>query len=122
MAKIKALLLAATLLGFGVAQLSAQDIAGIEDCAKTSGLDKRTGCFQSNIDFLNRQTAKTSADLQQKLSAANAEIGELKRTVATLQKNVTALQTTVAALQTNLTNLQTSVEQLQKNAKKPDAK
>jgi peptidoglycan hydrolase CwlO-like protein len=122
MAKIKALLLAATLLGFGVAQLSAQDIAGIEDCTKTSGLDKRTGCFQSNIDFLNRQTAKTSADLQQKLSAANAEIGELKRTVATLQKNVTALQTTVAALQTNLTNLQTSVEQLQKNAKEPDAK
>jgi septal ring factor EnvC (AmiA/AmiB activator) len=122
MDKIGALLLATILLGCSVAHTHAQDIAGIEDCTKTSGLDKRTGCFQSNIDFLNRQAAKTSADLQQKLAAANAEIGELKRTVATLQKNVTALQTTVAALQTNLTNLQTSVEQLQKNAKKPDLK
>ena len=129
MHRIGLLLVAAVLLGFGVAQVNSQDIAGIEDCTKTSGLDKRTGCFQSNIDFLNRQTAKTSADLQQKLGAANAEIGQLKRTVATLQTNVTTLQTTVAtlhttvaALQTNLTNLQTSVEQLQKNAKKSDAK
>jgi chromosome segregation ATPase len=122
MHKIGALLLAAAFLGSGAAQTRAQDIAGIEDCTKTSGLDKRTGCFQSNIDFLNRAMAKTSADLQQKLAAANAEIGELKRTVATLQTNVAALQTNVATLQTNLTNLQTSVEQLQKNAKKPDAK
>jgi hypothetical protein len=29
----------------------AQDIAGIEDCTGTSGLDKRTGCLQSNMQF-----------------------------------------------------------------------
>jgi hypothetical protein len=29
----------------------AQDIAGIEDCTKTSGLDKQTGCLQSNVNF-----------------------------------------------------------------------
>src|SRR5262249_32130339 len=122
MHRIGLLLVAAVLLGFGAAQPNAQDIAGIEDCTKTGGLDKRTGCFQSNVDFLNRQMAKTSADLQQKLGAANAEIGQLKRTVAALQTNVATLQATVATLQTNLTNLQTGVEQLQKNAKKPDAK
>ena len=122
MHRIGLLLVAAVLLGFGVAQVNSQDIAGIEDCTKTSGLDKRTGCFQSNIDFLNRQMAKTSADLQQKLAAANTEIGQLKRTVATLQTDVTALQATIATLQTNLTNLQTGVEALQKNAKKPDTK
>jgi hypothetical protein len=29
----------------------AQDIAGIEDCTKTSGLDKRTGCLQRMSTF-----------------------------------------------------------------------
>ena len=52
MYKIAAFLLAAAAFGFGPAQ--AQDIAGMEDCTKTSGLDKRTGCFQSNIEYLNR--------------------------------------------------------------------
>ena len=104
---------AAALLASNPAQ--AQDIAGIEDCTKTAGLDKRTGCFQSNIEYLNRSIAKNAADMQQKLSAANAEIGELKRAVAGLQANV-------AGLQTNVANLKTSIEQLQQAAKKPDAK
>jgi phage shock protein A len=93
----------------------AQDIAGMEDCTKTSGLDKRTGCFQSNIEYLNRLIAKNAANMQQKLSTANAEIGELKRAVANLQANV-------AGLQTNVANLKTNIEQLQQAAKKPDAK
>jgi len=100
---------------FALHLAQAQDIAGMEDCTKTSGLDKRTGCFQSNIEYLNRLIAKNAADMQQKLSAANAEIGELKRAVAGLQANV-------AGLQTNVANLKTSIEQLQQAAKKPDAK
>ncbi len=110
---IGAFLLAAALFGFGPAQ--AQDIAGMEDCSKTSGLDKRTGCFQSNVEFLHRSMAKNAGDLQQKLSAANAEIGQLKRAVAGLQADV-------ASLQTNVANLQTNIQQLQAAAKKPDAK
>src|SRR5256714_8665071 len=101
MSRLAAFALGAALLGFDPAQ--AQDIAGMEDCTKTSGLDKRTGCFQSNIEYLNRSIAKNAADMQQKLSAANAEIGELKRAVAGLQANV-------AGLQTNVANLKTSIE------------
>lgn len=113
MYKIGVLLLAAAISGFGPAQ--AQDIAGMEDCSKTSGLDKRTGCFQSNVEFLHKLIAKNTADLQQKLSAANAEIGLLKRAVA-------SLQTDVANLQTGAAKLQTGIEQLQQAAKKPEAK
>jgi len=113
MRRMLALLIAAAVFALHPAQ--AQDIAGMEDCTKTSGLDKRTGCFQSNIEYLNRLFAKHAADMQQKLSAANAEIGELKRAVASLQANV-------AGLQTNVANLKTNIEQLQQAAKKPDAK
>jgi peptidoglycan hydrolase CwlO-like protein len=111
MYKIAAILVAAMVIGFDPAP--AQDITGMEDCTKTAGLDKRTGCFQSNVEFLHKLIVKNSTDLQQKLSAAHAEIGQLKRAVA-------GLQTNVATLQTNLTNLQTSIEQLQQAAKKPD--
>ena len=113
MRRMLALLIAAAVFALQPAQ--AQDIAGMEDCTKTSGLDKRTGCFQSNIEFLHKLIAKNTVDMQQKLSAANAEIGELKRAIASLQANV-------ASLQTNAANLKTNIEQLQQAAKKPDAK
>ena len=38
-------MLALSLIVIGVDAGCAQDIAGIEDCTKTSGLDKRTGCL-----------------------------------------------------------------------------
>src|SRR5213083_762959 len=112
---VRVAVLGLSLIVVGIDAGRAQDIAGMEDCTKTSGLDKRTGCFQSNIEYLNRSIAKNAADMQQKLSAANAEIGELKRAVAGLQANV-------AGLQTNVATLKTSIEQLQQAAKKPEAK
>ena len=56
----------------------AQDIAGIEDCTKTSGLDKRTGCLQSNVNFLQRLVTKNALDAQNKLDEVAAEIVALK--------------------------------------------
>ena len=70
----------------------AQDIAGIEDCTKTAGLDKRTGCFQSNINFLQRLVNKNALEASQKLNAADAEIVALKSAVTRLQKTVEQLQ------------------------------
>ena len=70
----------------------AQDIAGIEDCTKTSGLDKRTGCLQSNVNFLQRLVTKNALESWQKLNAANAEIVALKATVSGLQKTLEQLQ------------------------------
>jgi hypothetical protein len=75
---------------FDLAQ--AQDIAGIEDCTKTSGLDKRTGCLQSNINLLQQLLTRNSRDYQQRLSAALNEIVALKSTVASLQARVEQLQ------------------------------
>jgi hypothetical protein len=76
----------------GLSLARAQDIAGLEDCSKTTGLDKRTGCFQSNVEYLNRAITKGILDLQQKLNAANAEIGKLKEALAAVQKKVDDLQ------------------------------
>jgi hypothetical protein len=92
-----ALGLALIVLGVGI--VLAQDIPGVEDCTKTSGLDKRTGCLQSNVDFLHRLVMKNALDARQRLSAANAEI--------------VALKSEIAALKILVANLQRNVEQLQ---------
>ena len=63
----------------GVEAGCAQDIAGIEDCTKTSGLDKRTGCLQSNVNFLQRLVTKNALDAGHKLEVSAAEIIALKR-------------------------------------------
>ncbi|MFL6799925.1 MAG: hypothetical protein ACJ8F3_21240 [Xanthobacteraceae bacterium] len=70
----------------------AQDIAGIEDCTKTSGLDKRTGCLQSNVNFLQQLVTKNALDARQRLNAANTEIVALKTAVASLQAMVDELK------------------------------
>jgi hypothetical protein len=91
MGKATAVLVALAVLAGTVAH--GQDIAGIEDCTKTAGLDKRTGCFQSNIDYLIKTLAKNAADAQLKLSAANNEIAALKKAIAELRASVEQLQT-----------------------------
>jgi hypothetical protein len=89
---VKIAMLGLALVVVGVPAAQAQDIAGMEDCTKTSGLDKRTGCLQSNVNFLQRLVNKNALEAWQKLSAANAEIVALKATVAGLQKTVDQLQ------------------------------
>ena len=68
-----------SLIVVGVDAGCAQDIAGIEDCTKTSGLDKRTGCFQSNVNFLQRLVAKNARDA----ASANAAVLPLTTSVPT---------------------------------------
>jgi hypothetical protein len=96
----------------GVAAATAQDIAGVEDCTKTTGLDKRTGCLQANINFLQQLVTKNTLEARARLNAATAEI--------------TALKTEIVGLKAAVASLQASVEQLkaaQKPAeKKPDEK
>ena len=89
---VRLAMLGLSLILVGVAAAQAQDIAGIEDCTKTSGLDKRTGCFQSSINFLQRLVNRNALEASQKLNAADAEIVALKSAVTRLQKTVEQLQ------------------------------
>ncbi len=59
----------------GVIATLAQDVPGIEICTRESRLDRRTGCLQSNIEFLQQVVARNALDAQQKLGAANRDIG-----------------------------------------------
>jgi hypothetical protein len=88
--------LAAVML-VGASMASAQDIAGTEDCTKTSGLDRRTGCLQANVNFLQRTMTRNALEAHRRLQAAEAEITALRTTLATLRKQVDELQAAKAA-------------------------
>jgi outer membrane murein-binding lipoprotein Lpp len=90
MLKIAALCLG--VLAVGLEAAAAQDIAGVEDCTKTTGLDKRTGCLQANVNFLHQLVIKNALDARQRLNAANTEIIALKSAVASLQASVEQLR------------------------------
>jgi outer membrane murein-binding lipoprotein Lpp len=91
-AMIRIAVLGLSLIVVGVDTGCTQDIAGIEDCTKTSGLDKRTGCLQSNVNFLQRLVTKNALDARNKLDDAASEIVALKGVVTRLQKTVEQLQ------------------------------
>ncbi len=70
----------------------AQDVPGIEICTVEKTMERRTGCLQSNVEFLQRTISRLAADHQQKLDAAKAQIESLKAIVVSLQKTVDDLQ------------------------------
>ena len=78
--------LALGLIALGIDTGRAQDIVGIEDCTKTTGLDRRTGCLQSNVNFLQSLANKNALETAQKLKATEAEIAALKGALTSLQK------------------------------------
>jgi hypothetical protein len=78
---------------------AAQDIPGVEDCTKTTGLDKRTSCLQSNVNFLQQLVTRNALDARARLTSASAEIAALRNMVTTLQSTVTALQANLEKLQ-----------------------
>ena len=121
------LALSCALLVGGFNFAAAQDIAGVEDCTKTTGLDKRTGCLQSNVNFLQQLVTKNALEARQRLNAATTEIAGLKAEVASLKAEFTLVKAEATSLKGVVTGLQSSVEQLlaaQKAAsdKKPEKK
>jgi hypothetical protein len=88
---IRATILVVVLLAVGD-QALAQDVQGIELCTRETRMDRRTGCLQSNIEYLQKLIAANAAETQRKLNVAASEISALKSALANLQANVEKLQ------------------------------
>ena len=99
---------------------AAQDIAGIEDCTKTTGLDKRTGCLQSNVNVLHQLVTKNALDARQRLTAANNEVVALKNETVALKSDIATLKGLVTSLQKSLEEFQAA--QKAASDKKPESK
>ena len=101
----RARMAAAMLLVLAAGEARAQDVPGIELCTAEKTMERRTGCLQSNVNYLKAQLTKVSLESGQKLDAAARQIDALKATVIGLQATIAQLQARVETLE-----------------KKPDAK
>ena len=78
----------------------AQDVPGIENCMAEKQIERRTGCLQSNINFLKTQIStevgKAKAETQAKLDDAAKQIDALKLLVSGLQAQLKQVQSDLA--------------------------
>ena len=51
----------------------AQDIRGMENCSAEKQMDRRTGCLQGNVEFLQQELVKLKREMQNQLTAVKAE-------------------------------------------------
>jgi len=89
---MRAALRVAVVLPLVVGAGRAQDVPGIELCTHETVMERRTGCLQSNIQYLQALIAKNAAAAQQRANAAAGEIAALKADVAALHAALATLQ------------------------------
>jgi septal ring factor EnvC (AmiA/AmiB activator) len=77
---------------------AAQDIRGLERCTAEKAMERRTGCLQSNVEFLQQTLDKQSRETRIKFDA-------MSRAAATQKAEIAALKSTLAKLQRELAEL-----------------
>jgi septal ring factor EnvC (AmiA/AmiB activator) len=76
----------------------AQDIRGLEVCTAEKQIERRTGCLQSNIEFLQQAIAKLARETQDKIAAANRDLAAARAEIATLKSTIAKLDSELAQI------------------------
>jgi hypothetical protein len=78
---------------------AAQDIRGMEACTAEKQMERRTGCLQANVEFLQQALTRLARETQDKivaagrdLTAARAEIAALKAAMAKLSDELAQMK------------------------------
>jgi uncharacterized protein YecT (DUF1311 family) len=95
---------------FLLSPAAAQDVRGLEICTAEKNMERRTGCLQANIEFLQQRLNKAVQEAQQKQAATDRELAAAKAQLA-------AANSEIASLKGVLAKLQAFVEELQKKQK-----
>ena len=81
------------------APVHAQDIVGLQDCGKASGVDRKLGCLQANAEFLHGLIRKNEAAAQArlreeaaKLADANGKLDRLRDEIARLKSSLDQIE------------------------------
>ena len=82
---------------------AAQDIRGLEVCTAEKQMERRTGCLQANVEFLQQELTKLTRETQDKMAAAS-------RDLAAAQTEIAELKLTMAKLNDELAQLKAKVE------------
>jgi predicted nucleic acid-binding Zn-ribbon protein len=89
-----------------LSQAAAQDVRGLEICTAEKNMERRTGCLQANVDFLQQRLNRAVQEAQQKQAAADRELAAAKTQLAAANSEITALKEALAKLQKQVEELQ----------------
>lgn len=99
---------AACLVALPALAVLAQDIPGIEVCTHESRMDRRTGCLQSDVDFLQREVTKNALDAEARSAAQGREIAALRQQLAAASLEAAALREALSAVQAHIAQFETA--------------
>jgi septal ring factor EnvC (AmiA/AmiB activator) len=94
----RTLLLAGSVLVALVAPAAAQDIRGLEVCTAEKQMERRTGCLQANVEYLQQALAKLNRDTQDKITSAGRDLATARAEIATLKAALARLSGDLAEL------------------------
>jgi septal ring factor EnvC (AmiA/AmiB activator) len=77
---------------------AAQDIRGLEVCTAEKQMERRTGCLQANIEYLQQALAKLTRETQDKIAAAGRDLAAARAEIATLKVSLVKLTSEIAEL------------------------
>jgi len=80
---------------------TAQDIRGIEACMSEKQIERRTGCLQANIEFLQQSLTKLARELQDKIAAAGRDLAAARAEIAELRSGMAKMNGELAQLKAN---------------------
>jgi chromosome segregation ATPase len=99
-ARARPLRIAGPLLLALVLPAGAQDIRGLEVCTAEKQMERRTGCLQANVEYLQQALAKLTRETQDKIAAAARDLAAARAEIATLKSALAKLSGDLAELKT----------------------
>ena len=89
---------AAALLAALLSPATAQDIRGLEVCTAEKQMERRTGCLQANIEFLQQALIKLSRETQEKIAAAGRDLAAARAEIAATRSAMEKLASELAQM------------------------
>ncbi|HEY6383587.1 MAG TPA: hypothetical protein VIY07_17505 [Pseudolabrys sp.] len=81
-----------------LSRADAQDVRGLEVCTAEKQMERRTGCLQANVEFLQQTLAKLARETQDKIASAGRDLAAARAEIATLKATVAKLDSELAQL------------------------
>jgi hypothetical protein len=92
---------AGALLVILLSPVAAQDIRGMERCTAETRMDRRTGCLQSNVEFLQQALIKLARETQDKITASDRDLAAARAEIAALRSTMEKLNSELTQMKAN---------------------
>ena len=91
---------AGALLAALLSPAAAQDIRGLEVCTAEKQMERRTGCLQANVEFLQQALTRLARETQDKIAAAGRDLAAARAEIAALKSALAKLDGELAQMKT----------------------